>query len=228
MVARALGGAAARPDAVVAGLARGGMLIAVEVARALGADLEAMIVERIGTPGFEELPLGVVAPSGVSVSQRQVMQAMGLAPSEWQILLRHAAGNQVQRERFYLGSRPLDTLALLDRQVILVDEAVLTGTSMMAAIGVARGAGARHVTVVTPVGVRDSLRSLRRVVDEIVCPVELDSAPHVGGFYTTGLVSDELARSAFLAYRALRSLSCVTAPSSGVLPVMGADADDEV
>jgi putative phosphoribosyl transferase len=167
-------------DPIVVGLPRGGVPVAAEVAAALGAQLDVVLVRKIGAPGREELAVGAVGEDGVTVRNDAVLRELGLS---WDDL-----AGQVERERAEIrrraavlrtGARP----DLRGRTVVLVDDGIATGATMVAALRVLRDLGAAHVVLAVPVAPPDSLAALAPLADEIVCPVTPRRFAAVGQWY---------------------------------------------
>src|SRR5258708_28305981 len=124
-----------RPDVLVLALPRGGVPVAFEVARALHAPLDVLIVRKLGVPGQEELAMGAIASGGVRVLNDDVVQVLAL-PEE--VVTTAAAREQHEvelRERLYRGDRPASDVR--GRSVILVDDGMATGATMRAAVAAA-------------------------------------------------------------------------------------------
>lgn len=158
---------AGEPDVVVLGLPRGGVPVAAEVARALHAPLDVLVVRKLGVPGHEELAMGAIAPGDAQVLNQEVVNHLGITDQA----IREAAAREraelERRQRAYRGNRP--PLELRGKVVILVDDGLATGASMRAAVGAVRAQGPRRVVVASPVASGDSCAELGREVDEIVC-----------------------------------------------------------
>jgi putative phosphoribosyl transferase len=165
-------------DAVVVGLARGGVLVAAEVARRLSLPLDALAVCKIGHPWQPEYALGAVAHGGQGV---YIRSRDGLDESD----LRHAIQRaRTKAEALDRALHPRSRSADLDaRTVLLVDDGLATGATMIAAVRWARGRGAARVVVAVPVGAAQSVRNLRREADEVVCLHALDAFGAVGFWY---------------------------------------------
>src|SRR5688500_3758043 len=121
---------AGRPKLLVLALPRGGIPVAFEVARALGAPLDVFLVRKLGVPGHEELAMGAIASDGIQVLNDDVVQHLGLSP---QTIARVRAVEEEElrrREREYRGTRP--PVPLTGRTVILVDDGLATGSTMRA------------------------------------------------------------------------------------------------
>lgn len=164
-------------DAVVIGLARGGIVVAAAVARALGLSLEAVAVRKVGHPLQPEYALGAVGPSGPpylrarnGLTHEQLVIAIAAAHSEARAL-----------DHTLHGDRP--QLSLAGRTVVLVDDGLATGATMIAAARWARGLRARRIVAAAPVGARETVELLRREVDDVVCPYAVDDLGAVGLWY---------------------------------------------
>lgn len=166
LLAQQLGQYAGRDDVEVLGLPRGGVPVAYEVALALGAPLDILVVRKLGVPGSEELAFGAIASGGVRVLNADVISGARISPARVE---RIAAAEQLElerRERVYRGELP--PLALGGRTVLLVDDGLATGATMRAAIqAVGRLDG--HPVVAIPVAPRETCSLLRREAREVIC-----------------------------------------------------------
>ena len=176
-----LGRFAGDESLLVLGLPRGGIPVAYEVARGLGAPLDVFVVRKLGVPGHEELAMGAIATGGVRVVNRDVVDALHIPPD---VLDRAAATESRElerRERSYRGDRPQPQVA--GRTVILVDDGLATGTTMRAAVAALRAQGPARIVVAVPVSAPSTCEELRREVDEIVCFATPEPFLAVGRFY---------------------------------------------
>lgn len=166
---------------LVLGLPRGGVPVAAEVATRLGAEVDVVLVRKVGAPGHPELAVGAVGEGDVTVHADDVLRDLDLA---WSDVAATAAGERAEiRRRAELlraGAAPRD---LANRTVILVDDGVATGSTMAAAVRVVRGMGAARVVVAVPVAPPDVLVRLRKVADEVVCPLTPQRFVAVGYWY---------------------------------------------
>lgn len=167
-------------EPVVVGLPRGGVPVAAEVAEALEAQLDVVLVRKVGAPDREELAVGAVGEDGVTVRNDVVLRELGLI---WDDL-----ADQVEREREEIRRRaamlrPGPRPDLRDRTVILVDDGIATGATVIAALRILRDLGAAHIVLAVPVAPPESLRALAPLADEIVCPATPRRFTAVGQWY---------------------------------------------
>lgn len=155
-----------RAEVIVLGLPRGGVFVAEEVARELHAPLDVLVVRKLGLPGGEELAFGAIGGLGMRVLNRDVVEDFAVPTA---VIERVAAKEQrelARREAVYREGRP--PLDLRGRTVILIDDGVATGSSMRAAIAVARAGRPGRLVVAVPVVAREAYFELRCKVDDLV------------------------------------------------------------
>ena len=193
VLASLLAGYRGRPDVAVLGLPRGGVPVAYEIATALHAPLDVMVVRKLGVPGHEELAMGAIASGGVQVVNEEVIRHLGITSP---ILASVAAIEQqelARRERAYRGERPPVTVE--GRTVILVDDGLATGSTMRAAVAALRRRHPTQVIVAVPTAAPETCEELRQEVDEIVCAMTPTPFYGVGEWYEEfGQTSDEEVR----------------------------------
>lgn len=136
-------------DVVVLGLPRGGVLVAHEVARALVAPLDVIVVRKLGVPGHDELAMGAIGEDGVRVLDEGVLRTAGVGEAELAAVEAREREELERRARAFRGDRP--RVSLVDRTALLVDDGIATGSTMRAACEVARAHGAAEVVVAVPV-----------------------------------------------------------------------------
>lgn len=156
-----------RSDVVVLALPRGGVPIAHEVASALHVPFDVYVVRKLGVPGHEELAMGAIAPGGVRLINREVVDALGIPPA---VIESAAINEQIEldrREQVYRGTRA--PLRLAEATVILVDDGLATGSTMRAAVMAVRQQQPARVVVAVPVGASTTCQELAREADEVVC-----------------------------------------------------------
>lgn len=170
-----------REDVVVLALPRGGVPVAFEVATALGAPLDVLIVRKLGVPGHEELAMGAIASGNVQVLNRQIIAELGIRPETVQSVAEREAREIARREATYRGTRPMVPIA--GRVAIVIDDGIATGATMRAAVQALRQLGAARVVVAAPTSARDSAERLRQEADEVVCLATPEPYYAVGLWY---------------------------------------------
>lgn len=172
---------AARPaDPVVLGLARGGVPVAAEVARALGAPLRVCVARKIGAPGQPELALGAVTAEGPADFDERMVASFGLDRAGMQRGAEAERAEARRREQRFGGS---GAESLRGRQAVLVDDGLATGATARAAVRMLREAGAARVVLAVPVGAEEAVAALRAEADEVVCALVPESFVAVGKWY---------------------------------------------
>jgi len=157
-------------DPVVIGLPRGGVVVAAEVAAALHAPLDVIVVRKVGVPGHRELAAGAVAEGGHRVWNDDVVRQLGVSAAELETMAAAA-----EREAAALGRRlrgAHDPVRLTGRTAILVDDGLATGATMRVAVEAAKAEGAARIVVAVPVGAPESVRSFARAGVDVVCPTQ--------------------------------------------------------
>ncbi|NRQ30532.1 phosphoribosyltransferase [Nonomuraea sp. NN258] len=153
-------------DPVVLALPRGGVAVAVPVARRLGGDLDVLVTRKIGYPPQPELGVGAVAEGGDPVFDEGLLNRLGMTPESVSDVVEQERRELERRVRAYRGGRPLPALA--GREVIVVDDGLATGGTARAALRAVRGAGPAKVTLAVPVGARDTVEAMEAEADEVV------------------------------------------------------------
>jgi putative phosphoribosyl transferase len=168
---------------VVLALPRGGVPVAAEVARAIGAPLDLIMVRKIGVPGQSELAAGAVVNGDRPeiVVNEDVARHMGLTHEDIERLSKPELETIAKRRVIYLKGRSAVDLA--GRSAIVVDDGIATGATMRAALRAVRRQKPRRVVLAVPVAAADSLALLRGEVDEVICPVVPAWFGAVGAFY---------------------------------------------
>ncbi len=156
----------AQPMLLILALPRGGVPVASEVAKVLGAPLDVLLVRKLGLPHHPEYAMGAIASGGVRIFNPDATY-LRLDACEVEAVVLREQQELERRELLYRGLRPPPSL--LGRTVILVDDGLATGSTMRAAVLAAQQQGAAHVVAAVPVGSPDAAESLRSEVDEVVC-----------------------------------------------------------
>jgi putative phosphoribosyl transferase len=172
---------ASAEDLLVLGIPRGGVPVAYEVARELGAPLDVMVVRKLGTPWQPELAMGAVASGGVRVLNPMIVEEV--AGEEVEGAIERETAEVERRERVFRGERPRPEVS--GRLVILVDDGLATGASMRAAAAAARVLEPRRLVVAVPVAPERTVEALRaeESIDAVVCPWTPPWFMAIGQFY---------------------------------------------
>jgi predicted phosphoribosyltransferase len=167
---------------LILGLPRGGIPVAYEVAKALDAELDALVVRKLGVPYQPELAFGAIASGGTRVLNDDVIdQLPGLAAATIERIVDNESRELERRERRFRGDRPYPELR--DRDVVLVDDGMATGASMRAAARAVRQRHPRRVLVAVPTASAEAVGRLSEEVDRVIC---LDTPAYfgaVGNYY---------------------------------------------
>jgi putative phosphoribosyl transferase len=186
-------------DLVVLGLPRGGVPVAYEVAKALGAPLDVIVVRKLGVPYQPELAMGAIGEGGIRVSNDEVIRRGGITQQEIAAVEERERADLVEQAQRFRADRPHIDVA--GRTAVIVDDGIATGSTAAAACQVARQMGATRVILAVPVGAPESISSLQVVCDEVDCLYAPEYFMAVGTFYdnfrhvSDKEVTDLLARS---------------------------------
>ncbi|BBX11037.1 phosphoribosyltransferase [Mycobacterium novum] len=165
---------------LVLGLARGGVPVGWEVAAALNAPLDVFLVRKLGVPQQPELAMGALA-GGQVVMNDQVLSSLGIGGAEVQSVIDRESAELRRREHAYRGDRP--PADLHGRVVILVDDGIATGASVLAAVRAVQSAEPARTVVAVPVGPLSACRKIAQEADDVVCATMPDSFDAVGQAY---------------------------------------------
>ncbi len=180
-LARALDHYRGLPDVLVLALPRGGVPVAAEIARHLGAPLDLLIVRKLGTPGNEELAMGAIASGGVRVLNAEVIATLGISEATIARAVSRELRELERRERAYRGDRPRPPVE--GHTVILVDDGVATGSTILAGLKALQLQRPRRTVVAVPVASTSAYEKLRGEADEVVCPEVSGFFFAIGEFY---------------------------------------------
>lgn len=168
-------------DVIVLGLARGGVVVAAEIAHALHVVLDVIIVRKIGAPYNEEFALGALSENDVVILDQKVVAALGVSQEYLKAEVARQKELLDQRLKMYRHARI--PVSLQGKTVILVDDGLATGASMQCAIQSVRKGNPGKIIVALPVAAPDSLQKISHEVDEVVCLTSPFSFEAVGAFY---------------------------------------------
>lgn len=196
--------------ALVLALPRGGVPVGFEVARALQAPLDVFVVRKLGVPGREELAMGAVASGGTRILLPDVILAEGIGAEAIESVTRSELRELTRREIAYRGAHPF--LDVRGHQVIVVDDGVATGASMIAAVRAIRTLAPEAIIVATPVASAQATRALGAVAER--CEVLEQPQPFLG----VGLYYDDFSQTSDEEVRELLAASSPTVtPGNGHL-----------
>jgi predicted phosphoribosyltransferase len=169
---------------VVLALPRGGVAVGFEIAQALSAPLDLVLVRKIGAPGMPELALAALVDAGGEVERvvdERVAGEFSVPPAYLAREAAREAGELARRRALYAGARP--SLPLTERTAIVVDDGIATGTTMRAALLAIRRAKPARLVLAVPVAPADAIERLRPEVDDILCLETPENFFAIGQFY---------------------------------------------
>lgn len=168
------------PDWILA-LPRGGVPVAYPIANALDCPLDVFLVRKLGVPGHEELAFGAIASGDITVLNQTVVTSMGITPSQMDQVKATQSAELQRREQVYRQGKP--ALSLQGQSVMLVDDGVATGSTMLAAIAALKATKPAEIIAVFPVAASDSFAEIKQHVDQIVCLHDTLSFGSISQFY---------------------------------------------
>lgn len=166
---------------IVLAVPRGGVVVAAEVARTLGAPLGIVVTRKLGAPGNPELAIGAMAPDGEAVLYDGIARQTGASPEYIERERKQQWAELARRIDAYEGLRGLGGVS--GRTVIVVDDGVATGATTKAALRWIRKGKPRRLVLAVPVGARESLDDLRGDADEVISLATPEQFWSVGAFY---------------------------------------------
>ncbi len=167
VLAGLLGAYRGKENVIVLGLPRGGIPVAWEVAAALGVPLDAFVVRKLGAPGHEEFAVGALASGGRVVVNDDVLRALRVTPQQLRDVAEREGRELIRREAAYRTGRP--PLDLAGKMVILVDDGLATGASMLAAVQALREMEPAELVIAVPAAPKSTMREFASIVDDVVC-----------------------------------------------------------
>jgi putative phosphoribosyl transferase len=166
---------------IVLAIPRGGVVVGYEVAKELGCPLDVVISRKVGAPAQPELAVGAVAEDGVVFVEEEIAGLVGVSRDYVERRAREELREVRRRAEEYRGGREMPDLS--GKTVILVDDGLATGLTMMAAVHMARNKGAEKVVVAVPVSPPETVAKLRRHADEVICLETPTNFYAIGQFY---------------------------------------------
>jgi predicted phosphoribosyltransferase len=193
-LAAALEQYAQTPNLLVLALPRGGLPVGYEIARALNAPLDVMLVRKLGVPGHEELAMGAIASGGIRILSDDIIAAFAVPERVIATVAANEESELERRERTYRDHQP--PTVIRGRTIILVDDGLATGSTMRAAAAALRSQQAEWLIVAVPVAPAESCAALSREVDEVFCLMTPEPFFSVGTWYEDfSQVTDEEVRA---------------------------------
>lgn len=166
---------------LVLALPRGGVPVGYEIAAALDAPLDLLLVRKLGVPGHEELACGAIATGGARVINQDVVRRLGITNEALETVSRRELAELKRRENVYRGDEPEPDVS--GRHVIVVDDGLATGATMRAGVQALRQNAPAMIIVAVPVGPPEAVRELATEADQVVCAAAPDSFRAVGQCY---------------------------------------------
>jgi putative phosphoribosyl transferase len=172
---------ARRPNAIVLGIPRGGVIVAYEIARALSLPLDIFLSHKLGVPGHEELAFGAIAANGSRYLDQQIIRASRISPEEIERITAEVRKLLDRQSLLFRGGRP--PLQAAGQTVLLVDDGIATGASAYAAVQALREMKPAAIILAAPVAPPSTSTWLRQFVDRLVCVQEQENFFAIGEFY---------------------------------------------
>ena len=189
-----------RPDVVIFALPRGGIPVAYEIGKAIGAPIDVFVVRKLGVPGQEELAMGAIATGDIRIINYEVVNQLGITQEAIDAVTDQQREELRRREQLYRGGRTQREVR--GQSVILVDDGIATGSTMRAAIAALRQLGPARIVVAVPVAAPETCQQIGGEVDEIICAATPEPLFSIGQWYkrfeqtTDDEVRDLLGRAA--------------------------------
>jgi predicted phosphoribosyltransferase len=169
------------PRTLVLALPRGGVPVGWEVARALGLELDLMLVRKLGVPGHEEYAMGAIASGGVRVLDGQMVEGLGISSRQVEQVAATEEAEMQRRSRLYRGKRPEPEVA--GREVVVVDDGLATGSTMVAALQALATRQPKRLVAGSPVGSPQACRRVGEQAAVSVCLWQPDPFGAVSLYY---------------------------------------------
>ncbi len=171
----------AEKKAIVLAIPRGGVVVGYEIAHALNIPLDVIITRKIGAPGNPELAIGAVAEDGTYLLDKSTVEMLRVPQDYIEGEVENQKMEIKRRLKRYRGNAP--TPQLSNREIIVVDDGVATGSTLKAALRYLRKIGAKNLIVAIPVGPPDTVKELRQMADQVICLLTPEPFYAIGEFY---------------------------------------------
>jgi len=181
LLAKRLQSYAHLPEVLVFALPRGGVPVGYEVAKALHAELDVLIVRKLGVPGQPEFAMGAISSGDALFLNEQTIQLLDINLEDIEEILERERRELDRRESLYRGTRPVAHIE--GRTIIIVDDGIATGASMKAATLALRGKKPERIIIAVPVAPSNAAEQFRDVADEFVSLLSPRDFQAVGQFY---------------------------------------------
>jgi predicted phosphoribosyltransferase len=179
-----------RRDVILLALPRGGVPVAYEIAKQLNVPMDIFLVRKLGVPGNKELAMGAIASEDTRVLNQDIIRSFGISDRTISKVAADERGELQRRERLYRGDRKRPEIK--GRTVILIDDGLATGATMLAAVKALRSKTPSKIVIAVPVASLDTCRTFEREVDDIICGATPEPFYGVGAWYEDfRQVSDE-------------------------------------
>jgi len=179
-----------QPNVIVLGIPRGGVVVAAEIARALNAPLDVFLAHKLGAPFNPELAIGAITSTGEVVLEETFIVELRLSHQDIEREIEHQRQEMARRLEVFRKNRP--PLDVQNKTVVIVDDGVATGSTMLAALRALRQAQPARLILAIPVGPPDTIQRLGQECDQVVVLATPEPFWAVGRFYTHfGQTSDE-------------------------------------
>jgi predicted phosphoribosyltransferase len=180
-LAETLSGKIDHADTVLLALPRGGVPVAFEVAQSLNMPLDVLLVRKLGLPDHEEYAMGAIALGDIRVMNDDVIEQMDVSEEELERVIAREQLELSRRNRMYRQGRPPTDVR--DKTVIVIDDGIATGATMMAAVKALRQMEAGHIIVAVPVGATSTRLRLEKIADQVICLHMPEPFHGVGSWY---------------------------------------------
>src|SRR5947208_4603645 len=181
LLAAQLAAYANQQDPIVLALPRGGVPVGFEIAQALHAPLDVIVVRKLGVPGQEELAMGAIATGGIRILNKDVVQFLNIPDEVIDEITVQELQELERREHSYRGERPAYVIS--GRTVILVDDGIATGATMHAAVAAIKQRQPTRIIIAVPTAAPSTCNEFAAEVDEVVCVIRPEPFIAVGYWY---------------------------------------------